>query len=71
MQRILHFTHQPGSRASSSTSSLLNPPSTRYLTPLIPRRVRGSTASSPLLINDDTKLGDQDDSVSQEPPLAN
>jgi len=54
MQRILHFTRQPGSRASSSTSSsassstsLLNPQSTRHLTPLAPRRVYGLTASSP------------------------
>jgi len=58
MQRILHFTRQPGSRASSSTFSSLNPPSTRHLTPLTPRRVRGLTASSPLPINDDTKSGD-------------
>jgi len=50
MQRTLHFTRQPGSRASFSTSSstsLLNPQSTRYLTPLAPRRVYRSTASSP------------------------
>ena len=62
MQRILHFTRQLGSKASSSTS-LLNPQSKRYLTPA-PRRVRGLTASPPLLIDDNTKLGDQDDSVS-------
>jgi len=62
MQRILHFTRQLGSRASSSTSfstsSLLNPPSTRYSTPLTPCRVYRLTASSSLLINDDTELGD-------------
>ena len=67
MQRILHFTRQPGSRASSS----LNPQSTRYLTPLIPHRVYKLTASSPLLINNNVKLGDQDNSISREPPPAN
>jgi len=59
MQRTLHFTRQLGIRASfsasSSASSLLNSQSTRYLTPLTPRRVRGLTASSPLLIDDDTE----------------
>jgi len=62
MQHILHFTHQPGSRASSSTSSFtsssLNMQSIYHLTPLTPHRVRGLTTSSPLLINDDTKSGD-------------
>ena len=74
MQRTLHFTRQPGSRASSSasssTSSSFNPQSTRHSTPLVPRRVRGSTASSPLPIDDDTESGNQD-SVSREPPIAN
>jgi len=58
MQQILPFTRQPGSKASSSTSSLLNPQSTYYLTPLTPRRVHRLTASSPLPINNNTKLGD-------------
>jgi len=68
MQHILHFTRQLGSRAfsstSSSTSSSLNLQSTYYLTPLVPRRVRRLTVSSPLLIDNNTKLGDQDDSAS-------
>jgi hypothetical protein len=38
--------------------------------PLVPRRPRRLTASSPLLTDDNTKLGDQDDSTSREPPLA-
>ena len=71
MQCILHFTRQPGSRASLSASSSASSLSTRHLTPLAPRRVRGSTASSPLPIDDDTESGDQDDSASREPPLAN
>ena len=62
MQCILHFTRQPGSRASLSTSSstfsLFNLKSTRYLTPLAPRRVRRLTASSLLLINNNIELGD-------------
>jgi len=74
MQRTLHFTRQPGSRvslsASSSTSSLFNSQSMRYLTPSAPRRVRGLTAFSPLPIDDDTESGDQD-SASREPPLVN
>jgi len=70
MQRTLHFTRQPGSRASSSASSL-NPQSTHHSTPLTPRRVRGLTVSSPLPIDDDTESGDQDNSVSREPPPAN
>ena len=81
MQRILHFTRQLGSRASSSASSpalsstssstsLLNPQSTRHSTP-VPRRVRRSTTSSPLPIDDNIELGDQDNSISREPPLAN
>ena len=65
MQRILYFTRQPGSRAflsASSSTSLFNSQSTRHSTPSAPRRVRGSTASSPLPIDDDTKSGDPDDS---------
>ncbi len=75
MQRTLHFTRQPGSRASSSASSStyssFNSQSTRHSTPSAPRRVRGSTASSPLPIDDNTESGDQDDSASREPPPAN
>ena len=75
MQCILHFTCQPGSKASSSTSSstfsLLNLQSTCHLTPLIPRRVRRLTVSSFFLIDNNTKSGDQDDSILREPPLAN
>ena len=60
MQYILYFTRQPGSRAFSSTSfftfSLLNSQSIHYLTPLVPYRVYRLTASSPLLINNNTKL---------------
>ena len=65
MQRTLHFSRQPGHRASSSISSLLTPPSTRQSSPLTPR---GSTASSPLPIDDDTESGDQNDSISRQPP---
>ena len=41
-----------------------------YLTP-VPRRVCGSTVSSPFPIDDDTESGNQDDSVLQEPPSVN
>jgi hypothetical protein len=57
MQRILHFMRQLGNRASPFTSSL-NPQSTHHLTPSAPRRVRRLTASSPLPVNNNTKLGD-------------
>jgi len=67
MQYILYFTRQPGSRVFSSTSfstsSLLNSQSIYHLTPLVPRRVCGLTASSPLLIDNNTKSGNQDNSV--------
>jgi len=43
----------------------------RHSTPSVPRRVRGSTASSPLSIVHDTESGGQDDSASREPPPAN
>ena len=56
MQRRLHFTRQPGSRAFSSIS-LLNLQSISYLTPLALRRVYKLTTSFPFLIDDDTKLG--------------
>ena len=74
MQKTLHFTPWQGSRASSSaffsTSSFAFFLSTLSTRPSVPRRPRGSTASSPLPTDDDTELGDQDDSISREPPLA-
>ena len=70
MQRTLHFTHQQYSRASSSTPSSSNSRSTRPLSSLAARRLRGSTASTPLAIDDPSEPNEQNDSTSREPPPA-
>jgi len=75
MQSTLHFTPRQGSRASSSasssTSSSTSSLSTLSTRPSVPRRPRRLTASSSLLTNNNTELGDQDNSISREPPPAN
>ena len=70
MQRTLYFTYQQYSRASSSTPSLSNSRSTRLLSSLVARRPRGSTASTPLIIDDTSEPNKQNNSISREPPPA-
>ena len=70
MQRTLYFTHQQYSRASSSTPSLSNSRSTRLLSSLVAYKTCRSTASTPLIIDNASKLNGQNNSISREPPLA-